>query len=305
MKWLISLFFLILAFGLGSQDKDTRPQSFLAIDGTLFVNEYYKLNWEKGESGATYHYQWNDEPWTKFTEPMFPPISGWNEIHYFAEDILGNRESEQKINLYVDKNPPRMSVIWKYLPKSWNEIAVAQSSNEIRVRVIDDESGVDSVFVKLDDGSEVKVEKGTEWSLITKEEGKHQLTAYAFDNVKNISKKLEESWLVDSTPPTLNLVTSPKTIALSEKQVCLRNTKIQLNSVDNITETKDLLWRKKGTESWTLTNKIFDIEKTFPYDKAVDLEFKARDFSGNETSPVSFQCSIDRTPPETQIRLQK
>jgi hypothetical protein len=304
MKWLISLIFLLLVLSLGSQNADPRPHSFLAADGTLFVNEYYKLNWEKGESGVTYHYQWNDEPWAKFSEPMFPPVSGWNEIHFFAEDLLGNRESEQKINLYVDKSQPRISVIWKFLPKSWNDISVAQSNNEIRLRAIDDESGIEAVYVKFDSEPEVKVEKGMEWNLLTNAEGKHQVIAYSVDNVKNVSKKIEVSWMVDSTPPTLSLLTVPKSISLSEKQICLRNTKIQINSTDTLTETKDLLWRKKGTELWTLTNKIFDIEKIFPYDKKVELEFKAKDFSGNETSVLEFKCDIDRDPPETQIRIQ-
>jgi hypothetical protein len=312
MKRPISLFFLILSFSYFSLSSDTSsfensslPQSFLGSDGTLFVNEYYKLNWDKGEANAIYHYKWNEEPWTKFSEPIFPPISGWNEIHYFAEDQLGNKESEQKINLYVDRISPRTSVIWKNLPKSWNDVSVAQATNELRIRAVDDESGIESISIFLNGGAEIKVGKDEEWILQTKEEGKHSLTAYTIDNVKNISKKMEISWLVDSTPPTLSLTTSPGVVQSTQKSVCLRNTKIQIHSKDAITETKDLLWRKKGTEPWTLTYKIFDMEKVFPYDSQINLEFKARDFSGNETAVLEFHCEIDRNPPETLIRIQK
>ncbi len=305
MKWLISLILVLVSVSIYTQNKEISPQSFLSKDGTLFVNELYKLSWEKGDVGTTYHYQWNDEPWAIFREPIFPPVMGWNEIHFFAEDQLGNRESEQKVNLYVDKIPPKLTTIWKYLPRSWNDVLVAQVSNELRIRAIDDESGVSSLFISLDGGPETKASLLDEWIYLTKEEGKHSVIAYSLDNVKNISKKLEITWLVDSTPPTLSLTGFPQIIKLSDKNVCLRNTKIQISATDKITEAKDLFWRKKNTDVWALTGKIFDIEKYFPYDKKIELEFKAVDFSGNESQSIDFLCEIDRNPPETNILINK
>lgn len=257
------------------------------------------------DAGASYHFQWNDEPWAIFSEPIFPPISGWNEIHYYAEDQLGNREAEQKINLYVDKIIPRLNVNWKFLPKTWNDLSVSQATNELRIRAIDDESGTEILNISLDGGPEIKIKGSNEWVLPTTSEGKHQVIAYAIDNVKNVSKKWEVTWLVDSTPPSISLQASPSSIKQTDKNICARNTRIQISSSDTITETKDLLWRKKDANVWTLTGRVFDLEKYFPYEKKIDLEFKARDFSGNESLPIPFSCEIDRTPPNTEIRIEK
>jgi hypothetical protein len=312
MKRNLNLVFLILPFCLFSQDlpltnyqKVSSPQSFLTNDGTLFVNEFYKLRLEGNEANVKYHYQWNEEPWTIFSEPMFPPVNGWNEIRFFGEDQLGNREPEQKINLYIDRTPPRINVIWKNLPKSWNENFIVQTNNEIKIRAIDDESGIENVFVSLDGGPETKVGKDVDWVHLTQLSGKHTLTAFTVDNVKNISKKIEINWLVDSTPPIVSLIASPKLIQIGDQSICARKTKLEITSKDALTETKDLLWRRKGTENWALTNKVFDLEKTFPFQNKIEIEFKALDIVGNQSAILDFNCTIDRTPPITTIHLQK
>lgn len=302
-------FFLLIIcltpFFLLSQNQISEPHSYLSADGTLFVNEHYKLNWSSPEEGTIYHFKWNDDPWLKYSEPIFPPNQGWNEIHYYAEDKLGNLESEKQINLFVDKTPPKINLIWKSLPKFWQDIAIAQATNEIKVRTIDEESGVYETFISFDGGELVRVTQGQDWILPTKEEGRHTLTVFATDNVKNTSRKFELRWLVDSSAPVLTVSTTPNLIGDNDKPICVRNTKIVLNAKDVLTETKDYLWRVKGSETWNASNRLFDLEKTFPYTDVIQLEFKARDFSGNESVPIFFQCMIDRKSPETQIKIQK
>ena len=285
--------------------KITTPETYLSADATLFVNEYYKLNWEKGEANASYFFRWNDETWSKFSEPVYPPIAGWNELHYYAEDVLENRESEQKLNLYVDRTSPKINIIWRNLPKTWNDQFMVQANNELTLRALDDESGVRNLYISLDGGIENSIETGEDWTMTTKEEGKHHISAFAYDNVKNISKRIELSWVVDSTPPSVSVNSLPKLMTSNDKSICARNTKLEITAKDNFSEAKDLYWRKSGTENWNLTERIFEIEKLFPYEKTIQIEFKAKDFSGNESLPLAFTCDIDRIAPETMIKVQK
>ncbi|GBF50000.1 hypothetical protein LPTSP4_15210 [Leptospira ryugenii] len=285
--------------------KNLVPASYQASDGTLFVNEFYRLTWEKNEANTKFFVKWNDDPWIEYSEPLVPPILGWNELFFYAEDPVGNKESENKINLYVDRTSPKLSVNWRYLPKLWNDQYIVQTNNELVIRASDEESGIQNLVVSLDDGEEQLFAAGKDFQIQTKEEGKHRLVAFAFDQVKNISRRWEIAWLVDASAPSLSLNTIPKLIQENENLVCPRYTKINLLAKDQWTEVKDILWREKNAENWNVTERQFDLEKFFPFHSNISLEFKARDFSGNESAVIDFSCVMDKKPPETTIRYQK
>jgi|GEM_PF-3082944 len=303
----IGLFALLVSVALFPQGKSEKSEQFFDADGTLFVNHLYFIDPKVDPTHPlVFYYSWNEEPWVKIKGPLYPPQTGWNELRMYSENELGNKSAEQKMGVFLDSRAPNLELRWKTMPRYWFGNLVIRSGNEIILRANDLESGIGGINI-LFDGKQMPLEmnESAEWKIPSNEEGRHSLEAIAYDRVFNSSKKLTIEWIVDFSPPDIHLLTIPEPLNLGSGQICKKDSNIRIVGQDKFTEIKDFLWREKGSTEWNQGGSVLKLDHLFPLNKDIHLEFSARDFAGNESSVIAFDCQFDRVSPETKIEREK
>ncbi len=121
-----------------------------------------------------------------------------------AIDWDDNMSTEVSYTFYVDQTPPTVSIA------NAPVAATKDVSAAFEFQSADGGSGVSHYRCKIEDGSYANC--SDQELLENLSEGQHTLTVQAVDNVGNTSAPLTHDWVVDLSPPIINVVKQPTAV---------------------------------------------------------------------------------------------
>lgn len=117
---------------------------------------------------------------------------GVTKVSFYSVDQLGNIETQQSIEVKIDKTAP---VTGADAPANWSKDDVTVS-----LKPTDELSGVTDTYYSIDGGEKMK---GT--SFTVKEEGIHQVVFYSVDAAGNIEQEKTVEVKIDKTAPVITM----------------------------------------------------------------------------------------------------
>ncbi|TGK06790.1 hypothetical protein EHO59_01250 [Leptospira semungkisensis] len=113
---------------------------------------------------VTTYYRVNGGEWQKYDGSISLINEGWNEVEFYSEDILGNKETPKKTKYLKDTTAPLVRLIGqKKGPSGLHEI---KSGTELTLQVTEEGSGMEfisiSLFSRDGSGSEESVSRSGE-----------------------------------------------------------------------------------------------------------------------------------------------
>ncbi|MCV6607318.1 MAG: DUF4998 domain-containing protein [Campylobacterales bacterium] len=203
--------------------------------------------------------------------------------------------------IYYDKDYPTLTVKEKNSKSyvSGSSLKYYKLNSTFQFSANDDYSGVNSIYVSVNDG-ETKVfgKAGGEISL--ENEGKYTFKIYTVDNVGNISREFKKNIFIDGSSPVSNdsitghVYTDNNTPSLGKKG------KVTLSATDSDAGVGEVYYKINNG-------------KTKKYKKPVttkglrsgsySLEYFAVDTIGNKEKSNTKKFAIDKTPPKTSLQI--
>jgi hypothetical protein len=172
-----------------------------------------------GSSGvAKIHYSVNEGPWLEKTgmsasiplpSPPATPPDGIYTMHWWAEDVAGNREAEQSAWLGIDATRPVTTASVSPAPTAtgWNNGPVTVTLN-----AVDAGSGVKALDYYLDFGGVITgpyTIPGSTATIDIQNPGLTRIAYRARDNVQNGERFIYLDVKIDSVAPTIGCSVSP------------------------------------------------------------------------------------------------
>ena len=253
----------------------------------------FALTAEDNESSVKeIRYSVNGEGIEVYTDPITLDEEGRQLIVYWSIDNTGNVSSEQTYSVIVDATPPDgfVSVHGPAITDDNGLYITGQS--RIVVWAEDELSGVDAVFVSLDDGSFIPYTE----PVTIDEEGYHEASAYAVDNVGNATDVFTVSGYVDSTAPTVNISTRDQLVRVDGENYTNRDNVYTVSASDEISGVGEILVSLDGSD-YAVYSAPFRVQ--IPGRHVVSA--KAVDRLGNESVPMELLFYVDVTPPSTSL----
>lgn len=288
--------------------QDPGAASYVAADGSLFINQMYRISLAEDYPDSPIptktYFRWNDGHFLLWENQIYPVLNGWNELSYFTEDQLGNREPEKTQKVYLDTAPPEISFRFTEEPTFLMGKYLISKQNKLTIQSRDVGVGIRYIVISLNQESLMTIESDS-WEFQPTSEGLFQVSYQSFDKLGNKSAEKMLELVFDISPPELKIETSKQIINEGQNQVCPRDTQLHLFAKDHLSQIKEILWKWEQNGEWQTIKQDIDIDQTFPFQNEISLYFKAKDYAGNESVEQSFSCKRDRTPPETQLRMQK
>ncbi len=139
--------------------------------------------WHRLDDGA-----WRNQP------KLQVAIEGEHTLRFYAQDVAGNREEEQRLDIAIDLTPPTVSVTADRLPAASGWYTAPVTLNFVANDV---PTGQAEVHFRLNGGS---WQQGTH--LLISADGLHEIEYYAQDPAGNRSPVGRVDIQIDSVPPT-------------------------------------------------------------------------------------------------------
>jgi plastocyanin len=296
---------LVVTDGGDPGDDTTPPEVSAAIEGEQDENGDYVGSatvslsaTDEGGSGVdTIEYQLDDTGWQEYSEPVQVTEVGDHMVQYRATDGAGNTSDVGSEAFAVveddgqDTTPPEVEVM---LHGETNADGAYLGSAEVMLQATDDESGVDSIEYRLDDGG---------WQAYAEpftvdEIGDHVVDARATDAAGNVSDVVEKPFTVvqapgdDTTPPEVSAT------VLGEQDAdwnYIGSAAVEISASDDGSGVETVEYRLDGGE-WQA------YEEPVTVDTAGDhtADYRATDAAGNvsEVGSVAFSVVPESPAPE-------
>jgi hypothetical protein len=248
--------------------------------------------WDSESLLDTIQYSIDGSPLREYEEPLTFSTEGRHIIVYRALDSTGNISNERIYSVVVDGTPPDGLVsVDGPVYKKGGKFYLTQESI-IVIWTEDNLSGVDSVWVKIDDGDYVAYEN----PVAISEEGFHSAVTYAVDNVGNRSKDFEVSGYVDNTPPEVNILNKNPFTRMDNDNFTNRDNEYSVVATDEISGIRNIFISLDGSD-WVIYSNPFKVQGSGFH----SLRAKASDNLGNESEPVEIIFNVDVVPPNTTL----
>jgi hypothetical protein len=226
-----------------------------------------------------------------YDDPITLSEEGRQLIVYWAMDMTDNVSSEKLYSVIVDATPPDGFVSVNG-PAFTDDKLYITGQSRIVLWAEDELSGVDAVYVSLDDSS---FSRYTEPVTIVKE-GYHEASAYAVDNVGNATDVFTVAGYVDSTPPDVTIEVRDGFVEVGGENYTNRDNVYTVTADDEISGVREILISLDGSD-YALYSAPFRLQ----IEGSHTISAKAVDRLGNESVPVDLQFNVDVTPPSTSM----
>lgn len=175
----------------------TPPVSTLTIEGDRYENTVsgrsaIVLTATDAHGVRKILYQLDNGQEYRYGMPIKTAIlaEGDHTITYFAEDMAGNRESQQHFSFYVDKTPPLVFEEINGNTYLLNGRSYSSGRSQLRISAVDNKAGVKSIYYTINDKTTHEYDKPVYLSDLV---GTVAIKSYAIDNVNNRSSDNQES----------------------------------------------------------------------------------------------------------------
>ncbi len=192
----------------------TSPKTVLTVKGDSIPNvvsgrSHIVLVAEDVASGVkSTYYKVNDGIEHKYTVPI--PMVNFKEgaysIRYYSADNVGNKEAEQKYEVFVDRTAPMVIDELQGNTYIVNGKEYASGRTKMKLTAIDNKSGVQNIYYSADGRN---FEQYTQPFYLPNSSGGQGIVYYAIDNVNNKSSAAAEGqknhiMYMDLTGPKLS-----------------------------------------------------------------------------------------------------
>ena len=293
-KWFFYL--LLLFFFVSSAHLICAQEKRIYNDGIIDyvpLTASFVLSAEDFESTLkNIQYSVDGSPVSIYKRPISFTTEGRHFIAYRAIDLTDNISNEIIYSVVVDGTPPEGLASIEGAVYMKDEYIYLTKESTVILWAEDSLSGVDQIFVKLDD---MHYTTYTEPVVVT-EEGFHTAETYAVDNVGNVTPVFKVQGYVDSTPPEVNIAPKEDFIVVGNKNYANKNNEYTITADDAFAGTQMILVSLDGSEYVSYTSP-FKIQ----IKGAHTLKAKAIDNLGNESFPVEVSFFVDVVPPKTKL----
>jgi hypothetical protein len=174
---------------------------------------------------------------------------GYN-LKYYAVDNVGNVEDIHEVNIVIDKTTPKTSIAFE--GDKHEDIFSARS--KITLSADDKGIGVKNITYSIDDGKPVIYKYPIQTKYLSA--GEHKLTYFATDKVNNEETKIEYSFYVDKTAPTIVEELVGTSFMANGREFTSGRTQLKLVTFDNKAGVKEVYYSING-EDYKLYEKPF------------------------------------------------
>ncbi len=227
-----------------------------------------------------------------YEEPIRFTSEGRHFIAYRAIDMTDNIGTERIYSVIVDGSPPEGIASVEGNAYMEEEYVYVTKESAIVLWAEDNLSGVDRIYVKLDDMDFVPYTK----PLVIAEEGYHTAEAYAVDNVGNATPRLVVQGCVDSSPPVVSIVPAEDFVNVKNERYTNKMNEYTVKAYDEFAGVKEIMVSFDGSEYVTYVTPFMVQVPGFHTVRA-----KAVDNLGNVSDPVEMSFFVDVQPPESKI----
>lgn len=237
-------------------------------------------------------YSVDGNPVAIYSDPIGFETEGRHFIAWRAIDKTGNISEERIKPVIVDGTPPEgIASVDGAAFISGDNIYITTNSAVI-LWAEDDLSGVDNIYVKLDDGDFMPYME----PMVVAGEGLHTAEAYAVDNVGNSTPVYIVQGYVDSTAPDVRIVTKKKFVTVGREKYTSKDNEYTVTASDAIAGVGEILVSLDGSE---FVNYSGPFKIQIPGEHT--LGAKAVDNLGNVSSADTVTFFVDVVPPETTL----
>ncbi|MCV9388555.1 chitobiase/beta-hexosaminidase C-terminal domain-containing protein [Reichenbachiella ulvae] len=220
---------------------------------------------------------------------------GDHSIKFFAVDQVGNQETEQSINFYLDKTVPEVeATIVGDQYQSRGRVFIS-TRTKVKLTAEDNKAGVKEIKYSLNGG---EIQTYYEPFAIEKGNGSQVVTYFATDNVNNTFEgKLEDKGLsraalnIDMSPPEVNYSFSGKKYISRDTAFITSQSTIDLSATDNDSGVKNIGYKINGETGQDYEGPIKIAEEGY-----YNIDFYATDQVNNRNTK-NFAFVVDNTGP--------
>lgn len=227
-----------------------------------------------------------------YTEPLQLDEEGRHVITYRATDVTGNVSAEEAYTVIIDDTAPGLSATARGHAFVEDGAAYLRGDTAIIVSAADSSSGVQGVFVSLDNENFIRFSD----VAYVNEEGEHRGYAYAVDNVGNRSRTYSMRAFVDDTPPTVRIVPRQRLTTVQGDRYTASGNEFIVRATDQVAGVEVVEVSIDRQEFITYTGPITFTESGFH-----SIRARAVDRLGNESSIVELSFYVDVEVPQPRI----
>lgn len=298
---------------------NTSPETTISLQGPSFQSESGKvfvspetefaLEAEDNLSGVAQTTFSVDEEEAQIYEEEFSLESrdGQHAIGYSSEDNAGNVEPTNSQEVYLDSTAP---VSTDNSDGQWhnNEVTVTLAAQDPPAPDGTSGSGVQGVVYGGAQEGEVL---GDLAQITFTEEGTHNLTYFAVDNVENVEEeKTAELIKIDKTAPRSIAEVDPEEPD-GENGWYRSDVEVSLEATDEnpdnpgietsgVRQTNVAITNEDGVAESKSYNE-WDVSLPFEEDGIYAVEFNSEDWAGNVEDPGSTTVQLDKTKPTSEV----
>lgn len=242
-------------------------------------------------------YSINGEPFKLYTGPISFPAEGRYITAYRALDKTGNISTETVYSCIVDNTAPYGGVSAKGPAYLDGDKAYGRGDTAIAIWGEDKLSGVNAIYVKIDNGDFVKYE-GSNLVGFIHGEGKHTAQAFGVDNVGNKTLVYSAEGYVDNTAPRVEITPKQNFVTLQGENFTNRDNMFSVSAYDNISGVKEVFISIDGGDYFTFVEPV-----KVQWEGKHIIKAKAVDYLDNESSPIELSFYVDVKIPKPTLEV--
>lgn len=237
-------------------------------------------------------YSVNGAPYQLYSSPFYLTGKAGNRtIKYYAVDKVNNKNvnadgSNQNIGTpYLDLTGPRLAHRYSGPQFLSSDTMFISPKTKINLSAADDESGVQKISYKINDGEETDYNEPVKVA----DEGYHEITQYGYDNVNN-SNRQQFYFMLDAQGPEIitNYSVSPVGNEADGSLIYPRQVELYLAATDAKVGSSKIVYSINGSVEKVYASPI----KGFEAGKKYEVKITAYDYLENSnTQTIIFYTS--------------
>lgn len=205
----------------------------------LFFNNQTSFSFQADDatSGVEHiYFSVNGKPYEKYSIEISLTQEGDYVLKYYAVDNVGNVETPNTANIYIDISAPETKL--EISGDRYENIISGRS--KILLKADDRGIGTDKIFYKLDENSWKNYQTPLAAALM--EQGEHTLLYYCTDLTGNRENEKSFSFYVDKTPPVMVQELIGKSFIAGGKEYASGRNQIKITTFDNKAGIKEVYY---------------------------------------------------------------
>ncbi len=266
---------------------------YQAPSGKIYVNLnqplYIKVS--KSPDRQSKKYLLHSKTTPGIVNPFYFSHEGANVIFTpWAIDTVTKKQLYPKQNVdfivYADGSAPVTKIRLDKTPVKYGSGNYFGGKVSVDFKVFDKWSGVEATYLSVNTGKYKKFDA----PLVIDKQGRYSIKYYSVDNVGNVEKLKDYSFVLDNSPPVNGLEIQGPYL----RNILSPKARILLHATDSVSAVKKIFY-------------AFDYSDTLSYSAAIPvarlydgkhkLVFYSVDIVGNRSALDSFNFFLDKTPP--------